>query len=105
MGMRELMERLRQRRREQLERHDLGGVYEDIAQQLREVVDTERQGLDDLAREARESGDARRQEITDEVVPSATSSSTCCRPTWRAWCGTSSSTSSPRRRPGSASTS
>jgi uncharacterized protein with von Willebrand factor type A (vWA) domain len=68
MGMRELMERLRQRRREQLERHDLGGVYEDIAQQLREVLDTERQGLDDLAREARESGDARRQEITDEVV-------------------------------------
>jgi uncharacterized protein with von Willebrand factor type A (vWA) domain len=68
MGMRELMERLRQRRREQLERHDLGGVYEDIAQQLREVLDTERAGLDDLAREARESGDARRQEITDEVV-------------------------------------
>jgi uncharacterized protein with von Willebrand factor type A (vWA) domain len=68
MGMRELMERLRQARREQLERHDLGGVYEDIAQQLREVLDTERQGLDDLAREARESGDARRQEITDEVV-------------------------------------
>jgi uncharacterized protein with von Willebrand factor type A (vWA) domain len=68
MGMRELMERLRQRRREQLERHDLGGVYEDIAQQLREVLDTERRGLDDLAREARESGDARRQEITDEVV-------------------------------------
>jgi uncharacterized protein with von Willebrand factor type A (vWA) domain len=68
MGMRDLMERLRQRRREQLEQHNLGGVYEDIAEQLREVLDTERKGLDDLAREARESGDARRQEITDEVV-------------------------------------
>jgi uncharacterized protein with von Willebrand factor type A (vWA) domain len=68
MGMRDLMERLRQRRREQLEQHNLGGVYEDIAEQLREVLDTERKGLDELAREARESGDARRQEITDEVV-------------------------------------
>ena len=68
MGMRELMERLRQRRREQLDRYDLGGVYEDIAEALREVVDTERQGLDQLASDARESGDQRRQEITDQVV-------------------------------------
>jgi uncharacterized protein with von Willebrand factor type A (vWA) domain len=43
-------------------------VYEEIAQSLREVLDMERQGLDELAREARESGDQRRQEITDEVV-------------------------------------
>src|SRR3569623_378882 len=48
MGMRELMERLRQRRREQLDRYDLGGVYEDIAEALREVVETARQGLDEL---------------------------------------------------------
>src|SRR5919112_1253570 len=68
MGMRDLMERLRRRRRDQLEQHDLGGVYEDIAEALREVVDTERSGLDELAREARESGDQRRQEITDQVV-------------------------------------
>ena len=68
MGMRDLMERLRRRRRDQLERYDLGGVYEDIAEQLREVVDMERGGLDELAREARDSGDQRRQEITDQVV-------------------------------------
>jgi uncharacterized protein with von Willebrand factor type A (vWA) domain len=68
MGMRDLMERLRQRRRDQLERHDLGGVYEDIAEALREVLDTERAGLEELAAEARESGDGRRQEITDQVV-------------------------------------
>jgi uncharacterized protein with von Willebrand factor type A (vWA) domain len=67
-GLRDLMERLRQRRREQLEQHDLGGVYEEVAEQLREVLDIERNGLEELAREARESGDARRQEITDEVV-------------------------------------
>src|SRR5436853_5217415 len=67
-GMRELMEQLRRRRRDELERYDLGGVYDDIAQELREVVDMERRGLDELAQEARQSGDQRRQEITDQVV-------------------------------------
>src|SRR6266550_6185281 len=67
-GMRELLEKLRRRRRDELERYDLGGVYDDIAQELRDVVDMERKGLDELATEARESGDARRQEITDQVV-------------------------------------
>ena len=33
-GMREMLERLRERRREQLDRYDLGGVYEDIANRL-----------------------------------------------------------------------
>jgi uncharacterized protein with von Willebrand factor type A (vWA) domain len=67
-GMRELLERLRRKRREELERHDLGGVYDEVADALREVVDTERQGLDDLDAEARASGDQRRQEITEEVT-------------------------------------
>src|SRR5215213_489143 len=67
-GMRELLERLRRKRREELERHDLGGVYDEVADALREVVETERQGLDELEAEARASGDARRQEITEEVT-------------------------------------
>jgi uncharacterized protein with von Willebrand factor type A (vWA) domain len=67
-GIRELMERLRERRRDTLKRHDLGGAFDDIANQLREVVDTERRALDDLQREAAESGDARRQEVTDAAV-------------------------------------
>src|SRR5438093_13371456 len=67
-GMRELLERLRRRRKDELERYDLGGVYDDIAQELREVVDMERAGIDELEREARESGDARRQEITEQVA-------------------------------------
>jgi uncharacterized protein with von Willebrand factor type A (vWA) domain len=67
-GIRELLERLKRKRREDLERHDLGGVYDDIAEQIREVVDTERKGIDDLVQEARQSGDARRQEITEEVA-------------------------------------
>jgi uncharacterized protein with von Willebrand factor type A (vWA) domain len=67
-GLRELMERLRQRRRDALEQHDLGGVYSEIADELREVVNQERAALDDLAREAAESGNPRRQEVTEEVV-------------------------------------
>ena len=67
-GMRELMDKLRQQRRERLEQHDLGGVYDDIAAQLREVVDTERAALDELQREATASGDQRRQQVTDDAV-------------------------------------
>jgi uncharacterized protein with von Willebrand factor type A (vWA) domain len=67
-GIREMLEKLRRSRRERLEQYDLGGVYDDIAQELRDVIDTERSSLDDLAAEARESGDPRRQQITDQVV-------------------------------------
>src|SRR5213080_2034682 len=67
-GVRELLERLRRRRRDELERYDLGGVYDDIARELREVIEQERGGIDALEREARESGDQRRQEITEQVA-------------------------------------
>jgi uncharacterized protein with von Willebrand factor type A (vWA) domain len=67
-GLREMLENLRRKRKDALERYDLGGVYDDIAQELRDIVDTERDTLDELAREARESGDQRRQEVTDEAV-------------------------------------
>jgi uncharacterized protein with von Willebrand factor type A (vWA) domain len=67
-GVRELLERLRRRRRDELERYDLGGVYDDIAQELRDVMDTERAGIEELREEARASGDERRQEITDQVA-------------------------------------
>ena len=67
-GVRELLERLRRRRRDELERYDLGGVYDDIAQELRDVMDTERAGIEELREEARASGDERRQEITEQVA-------------------------------------
>jgi uncharacterized protein with von Willebrand factor type A (vWA) domain len=67
-GIRELLEKLRRRRREDLQRYDLGGVFDDIAQELRDVVDAERRSLDDAVRQAAESGDARRQEITEQSV-------------------------------------
>ena len=67
-GLRDMLEKLRRKRKDALERYDLGGVYDDIAQELRDIVDTEREALDDLAREARESGDQRRQEVTNDAV-------------------------------------
>ncbi|HMC43049.1 MAG TPA: hypothetical protein VKI20_08565, partial [Acidimicrobiales bacterium] len=67
-GLREILEKLRRRRRDELERYDLGGVYDDIAQELREVVETERKGIEDLMQEARDSGDQRREQITQEVA-------------------------------------
>ncbi|HZT67319.1 MAG TPA: hypothetical protein VFA11_16135 [Acidimicrobiales bacterium] len=67
-GMRQILEQLRKRRREELERYDLGGVYDDIAQDLREVMDMERQAIDQLVEEARQSGDQRRQEVTESVA-------------------------------------
>jgi hypothetical protein len=65
-GVREMLEKLRRRRKDQLDRHDLGGVYDDIAQELRDVVDMEREALDQLVEDARNSGDQRRQEVVEE---------------------------------------
>ncbi|HEY5023506.1 MAG TPA: hypothetical protein VII76_00895, partial [Acidimicrobiales bacterium] len=48
-GLRELMERLRQRRQEELESGDLGGAFHEIAQELEDVVNEEREGLHSLA--------------------------------------------------------
>ncbi|MFI5041096.1 MAG: hypothetical protein ACHQNA_04490 [Acidimicrobiales bacterium] len=66
-GLRDLLEKLKRRRREELDRYDLGGVYDDIAERLRDVVDTERRGIDSFEQDARASGDQRRQDIADQV--------------------------------------
>ena len=70
-GLREMLERLRERRRELLENHDLGGVYDDIAEALRDVVRTERRALDELdaaAARARDGGDGRRADLTAQTA-------------------------------------
>jgi uncharacterized protein with von Willebrand factor type A (vWA) domain len=61
-GVRQLLDRLRQQREERLDRFDLGGVYDEIAEELREVVQTERDALDRQLRDAQQSGDERRAE-------------------------------------------
>src|SRR5436309_399809 len=67
-GLRDMLERLRDRRREQLDRYDLGGVYEDIARQLDEIVDQEREGIDRRLDDARQSGDRRREELLEDLA-------------------------------------
>jgi uncharacterized protein with von Willebrand factor type A (vWA) domain len=71
-GLRELMERLRRQRQEELDRGELGGAFHEIAQQLEEVISEEHAGLESLARQALDSGDQRRREVTDEVVAERT---------------------------------
>src|SRR3712207_2903612 len=41
-GLREMLDRLRERRREMLDRYDLGGVYEEIAERLDDILEQER---------------------------------------------------------------
>jgi uncharacterized protein with von Willebrand factor type A (vWA) domain len=68
MGLRDMLQKLREQRKEMLDRYDLGGVYEGIADELREIVELEREGIDRRVDEARQSGDTRREEIVDEVA-------------------------------------
>jgi len=68
MGLREMLERLRQRRREEVESKDLGGPFAEIAERLREILDEERAGIDRRLEQARESGDQRRQEIVEDLA-------------------------------------
>jgi uncharacterized protein with von Willebrand factor type A (vWA) domain len=68
MGLREMLQRLKERRRQELESRDLGGVYDDIAQRLDEVVEREREGIERRVDEAQQSGDRRRQEIVEDLA-------------------------------------
>ncbi len=68
MGLREMLQRLKERRRQELESRDLGGVYDDIAQRLDDVVDREREGIERRVDEAQQSGDRRRQEIVEDLA-------------------------------------
>jgi len=46
MGMRDMLERLRQRRERNLEQYNLNNMMGDIQERLDEIIDTERQGID-----------------------------------------------------------
>lgn len=45
-GLKDLLERLKQRRQDQLQRYNLGSMFDDIKRQLDDIVQTERQGID-----------------------------------------------------------
>lgn len=67
-GLRELLQRVRDRRREELGRYDLGGAFEEIARKLDEIVEMEQRGIERRESEARASGDRRRQEIIEDLA-------------------------------------
>ena len=65
-GLRDMLEQLRRRRQDELERYDLGGVYEELADRLRDVVEKEREGLDDLVANT-DQNDQRRADIAEQT--------------------------------------
>jgi uncharacterized protein with von Willebrand factor type A (vWA) domain len=65
-GIREMLDKLRERRSEILDQHDLGGVFDEIADALRDVVEEERQALNDMVEHANQTGDDRRQELASD---------------------------------------
>ncbi|HEY5664739.1 MAG TPA: hypothetical protein VIS05_11970 [Ilumatobacter sp.] len=59
-GLRDMLDRLRQERRQRLEQSSLGGVYDEIADALDDIVDEERHAIENAVRDAETSGDQRR---------------------------------------------
>src|SRR6266581_3129691 len=64
-GIQDMLERLRKRRQQQLERYDLGSALEDIKKKLDEVLRTERAGIE---RQVQDPGDrAKKLEPLDQL--------------------------------------
>ena len=55
-GLREMLQRLKERRQEQLNRYDLGTVLDDIKERLQQIVETERAGIERRLQEATQAG-------------------------------------------------
>ena len=62
------MDKLRQERQERLDRFDLGGVYDEIADELDDIVDEERHAIENATRDAEASGDERRAEAARDTA-------------------------------------
>src|SRR5215813_13291520 len=65
-GLQDLLQQLRKRRQQQLDRYDLGSALEDIKKKLEEVVKTERAGVERLP-EGKER--AQHQQQLDQLPP------------------------------------
>ena len=51
-GLRELLEQLREERQNRLDQHDLGGVYDEINDELNDLIDEERHAIENALRDA-----------------------------------------------------
>ncbi len=66
MGLREMMQKLREKRNEIKDRGDLGGVYQEIADELDDLIDEERHAIDQALKDALKSGDERRSALAKD---------------------------------------
>ncbi len=53
-GMKQMLERLRDRRQQMLNRHNLNSIMDDMKARLQDVVDTERAGIERRVEEAKQ---------------------------------------------------
>jgi uncharacterized protein with von Willebrand factor type A (vWA) domain len=66
-GLRELLDRLKQRRQQNLSQYNLGGILDDIRERLDSIINQERQAIEDRLR------DMRGQEGTEPEQPDSES--------------------------------
>jgi len=67
-SLRDLLERLRDRRQQQLQRYNLGGLLDDIKEQLEQVVNTEREGIQRRLDEHGEGSDEQLRKMLENVA-------------------------------------
>ena len=67
-GLREMMDKIRQKRKEIEDSGDLGGVYAEIAEALKDIIDEERHAVENAVRDAEASGDERRAQTAQDAA-------------------------------------
>ena len=53
-GLRQLMEQLKERRRQQMQQHNMDSVLDDLKERLQDIIDTERRGIQNRLDDARQ---------------------------------------------------
>src|SRR6476620_7539213 len=64
-GLREMLERLRQRKQDQLQQYDMGSVLKDIEERLKQIVANERETIEQRVEESR-ARQAEQQEVEQQ---------------------------------------
>ena len=67
-GLRDTLNRLRERRKQIRESGKLGSEFDDVAQELSDIVDEERLAIDEAERTASDSGDSRRTSVARDAA-------------------------------------
>ena len=67
-GLRDTLNRLRERRKQIRESGKLGGEFDDVAKELSDIVDEERLAVDEVERTASDSGDSRRTSVARDAA-------------------------------------